>query len=303
MAKLNPEHLQTFAVVAETGNLTRAGLLLDLGQSAISSQMKHLQAAMGAPLYRRSGHGVTLTPAGEALLPYARELARQVNLAQELAEHRQSATPLHVRIGLCLTLGEVLPPLILQACARRLPDVQVDVIVAATPDLAHAVEQGELMLAFAGGIPEPSPSAPHALHVRHVATDRLVWVPPHGVTPREFTLWEAAQHPWLWASSRSTVKTTVETAAQQHGIELPVSRSLGSYVAVRNGVLGGLGGAFFPQHHLLPGAHGDDLRGYTLMDVDLRLPYQSLTAAHQPDAVLQVKQATLSVLDETLRDP
>ncbi len=294
---LNPEHLRTFAVVSETGSLTRAGLLLDLGQSAISTQLKHLQEQMGEPLYRRAGHGVTLTPAGEALLPCAREIARQVQLAQQVMDHRQQAMPVPVRLGLCLTLGEVLPPMILAACAARCPDVLVDVVVAPTHDLARAVEARDLTLAFAGGTGAPS----QTLQVRHVATDRLVWVPPQDHGGMEATLREAVGVPWLWATPQSTVRSVVESAARQLGLELPAGRTLGSYEAVRRGVRGGLGGAILPHHHLQRSPQEGGLVGVTLTDVDLRLPYQAFSAALPlPPSALRVKQIALDVLDETL---
>ena len=46
---LNPNHLLTFAVVAEQQSITRAARVLHIGQPAVSGQLKLLQEAVGEP--------------------------------------------------------------------------------------------------------------------------------------------------------------------------------------------------------------------------------------------------------------
>ncbi|WP_129559396.1 LysR family transcriptional regulator, partial [Bordetella pertussis] len=74
---MTPEQLLTFASVADAGNISRAAELLHLSQPAVSGQLRMLQDWFGEPLYRRSGHGIVLTAAGERLAEHARQL-RQV---------------------------------------------------------------------------------------------------------------------------------------------------------------------------------------------------------------------------------
>lgn len=66
--------LRSFAAVAELGGVTRAATLLHLTQSAVSMQIKRLEAALGRALFDRTGRGVVLTANGEQLLGYARKL-------------------------------------------------------------------------------------------------------------------------------------------------------------------------------------------------------------------------------------
>src|SRR5215510_6973629 len=59
--------LRVFAVVAETVSVTEAAKRLYLTQPAVSAALRRLQAAVGAPLFARSGRGLVLTSRGARL--------------------------------------------------------------------------------------------------------------------------------------------------------------------------------------------------------------------------------------------
>ena len=85
---MTPDHLLTFAAVADAGNISRAALALHLSQPAVSGQLRALQESFGEPLYRRSGHGIALTAAGERLAAHARQLRQAFQQAQ-IQAHQQ----------------------------------------------------------------------------------------------------------------------------------------------------------------------------------------------------------------------
>src|SRR5688572_2747172 len=66
--------LHTFRVVCETGRISLAARVMHLSQPAVSQQVQKLEDACGQSLLFRSARGVTVTPAGETLLGYARRL-------------------------------------------------------------------------------------------------------------------------------------------------------------------------------------------------------------------------------------
>lgn len=73
--------IPSFVAVADAGNVTRAAAELSLSQPALSAQLRRLERQLGAELFARSAAGVTLTPAGEAFLPRAREIVTLTRLA------------------------------------------------------------------------------------------------------------------------------------------------------------------------------------------------------------------------------
>ena len=77
--------LRIFATVARLGNFTRAAELLYLTQPTVSQQLATLEAQIGAPLIERLPRRQRLTPAGEALLPYAEQILALADAAAEAA--------------------------------------------------------------------------------------------------------------------------------------------------------------------------------------------------------------------------
>src|SRR5690625_8043437 len=81
---LKPEHLLSFARVAETGSISAAAESLHRSQPALSMQLRQLTEAIGEPLYRRHRGGVHLTETGLALLPHAQALERAYAGARQI---------------------------------------------------------------------------------------------------------------------------------------------------------------------------------------------------------------------------
>ena len=70
---LDPDLLQTFVAIADTGSFTDAGRRVHRTQSAVSMQIKRLEEMLGRPLFQRDGRTVSLTHDGETLLGLARQ--------------------------------------------------------------------------------------------------------------------------------------------------------------------------------------------------------------------------------------
>lgn len=76
MGTLNLHHLRLFRAVAHDGTLTGAARRLNLSASALSSQLKALEAALGQDLFARRGRGLVLTEAGRIALDHADAIFR-----------------------------------------------------------------------------------------------------------------------------------------------------------------------------------------------------------------------------------
>ena len=64
--------LRYFVTVAQEGQVTRAAAKLHIAQPALSQAISQMEVELGIKLFERHARGVTLTPAGERLLPKAR---------------------------------------------------------------------------------------------------------------------------------------------------------------------------------------------------------------------------------------
>jgi len=76
MNDLDPAWLRSFAAIARAGSVTRAAQQVHRTQSAVSTHLQHLEAAVGARLVERSTRALALTAQGLAFLPHAQALLR-----------------------------------------------------------------------------------------------------------------------------------------------------------------------------------------------------------------------------------
>lgn len=104
MPELNYHHLRYFQAVAAEGNLTRAANILNVSQSAVSTQIGLLEDRLGQKLFERRGRALHLTEAGRIALDYANSIfASGDELVATLQASSQQRQPL--RVGSLATLS------------------------------------------------------------------------------------------------------------------------------------------------------------------------------------------------------
>ncbi|MEM7775584.1 MAG: LysR family transcriptional regulator [Pseudomonadota bacterium] len=105
--------LRCFIAVAEHLHFRKAAEAMNLTQPALSQQIRELEAEIEATLFDRDRRSVTLTPAGERLLPAAREAVRVIDEAVADIDRLGTASDMLVRFGYLeyLNLPFLLPAL------------------------------------------------------------------------------------------------------------------------------------------------------------------------------------------------
>ena len=122
-AILDPDLLRAFVAVAEHRSFTRAATALHRTQSAASTQIKRLEDRLGAPLFHRTTSHVELTPAGERLLGYARQmLALNDEAVGRVRLHTVEGV---VRLGVMDDYGSIVIPPILARFASGHPQIEI----------------------------------------------------------------------------------------------------------------------------------------------------------------------------------
>lgn len=123
MSQLNLHHLRLFRAVASDGTLTGAARRLNLSQSALSTQLKALEASLGHDLFERRGRGLVLTEAGRIALDHAEAIFRTADdLTATLRETGRARRAL--RVGALATLSRNFQMQFLGPLIGR-PDVEV----------------------------------------------------------------------------------------------------------------------------------------------------------------------------------
>lgn len=139
-------NLKTFLMVAALQNFTQSSRELGYSQSNVSAQIQQLEREIGAPLFNRIGHSVSLTQYGEEMLPYARRI---VEMAGEMENFLKSEKALGgtVRIGMVESLFSLLPEDIFIQYHERFPYVKLELTVDATEVLKKQLQLGTLDIA------------------------------------------------------------------------------------------------------------------------------------------------------------
>jgi LysR family transcriptional regulator for metE and metH len=140
---LELRHLRSLLAIAETGRINAAAEAVHLTPSALSHQLRALEAHYGVPLLLRDARGLRFTPAGERLLALARQM-REAQQAAELDLQRiQGDTRGSLRLVLeCHTCFEWLMP-VMDAFRQRWPDVEVDLVSGFHSDPEALLSKGK----------------------------------------------------------------------------------------------------------------------------------------------------------------
>jgi DNA-binding transcriptional LysR family regulator len=175
------QQLQYFVAVAETRHFTRAADLVHVAQPSLSQQIKALERELGADLFLRARGNITLTDAGEALLPLARRILADADTARhevlELVQLRSG----RIRLGATPSLCTGLLPDVLRAFHDRYPGIRLLIEEGGSHDLVRELARGALDLALVV-LPLPTPS-PALTTVELLREDLVVVSSPEAPAP------------------------------------------------------------------------------------------------------------------------
>lgn len=133
--------LRSFLTVAETGGVTRAAVLLNLTQSAVSMQIRRLEDSLGLDLFSRAARRLVITPEGEQLLAYARRL---IELNDEaMARLTGDAYEGEIRLGVPHDVVYPQIPAVLKRFAALYPRLRVSLVSSFTIELKERFARGE----------------------------------------------------------------------------------------------------------------------------------------------------------------
>lgn len=166
-------HLRLVWTVAEERSLTRASERLRLTPSALSHQLRALEAVVNGPIFHREGRRMRLTPAGEVLLDAATRVLGIVADAEDRLTKLQQGRAGTVRLSTHCYTGYHWLPAVIRAFRTEHPEADVRVVGDATHRALEALYAHEIDIAIT---PE-HPERPEML-VRPVLRDEVKLILP-----------------------------------------------------------------------------------------------------------------------------
>lgn len=178
---LEIRHLRLVAGIADAGSMTRAADRLNLTQSALSHQLRDIEARVGTPFFARIGRRMVLTEAGRRVLETARRVLGDLERTEE--DLRRLARDGGGAIRMCTQcytgyhwLGALLP-----SYRRKHPGVTINIAADATDRPVDALLDGRIDLAIL-----IDPARDKRLRLRPLFIDEMVAIvgPGHGLSKR-----------------------------------------------------------------------------------------------------------------------
>lgn len=153
---LELKHLRTLSALHQTGSLVAAASKLHLTQSAVSHQLKALEAYLGIPLVLRSTRPVSFTPAGERLLALTEQVLPAVQAAErDLARLKEGRAGRLYLVVECHSCVEWLLPT-MDAYREVWPEVEMDLTLGYSFDPLPALVRAEVDVVITS---DPKPTA------------------------------------------------------------------------------------------------------------------------------------------------
>jgi DNA-binding transcriptional LysR family regulator len=147
-------HLRTLDAIARHGSFTRAAEELHLAQSALSQQVRRLEAELGVDLLRRTSRSVTVTEAGQVVLDYARRVLSEVDGLQAELEELSGVLRGKVAIGAIWPTGSFDLPGLLGTYHASHPGVDIHLVEHTADHLLDLLRRDDLDCVFASVDPD-----------------------------------------------------------------------------------------------------------------------------------------------------
>lgn len=240
--------LRYFLAVAETRHFTHAAGSMGVSQPTLSKQIHTLERSLGTRLFHRARGEVTLTAAGEVLLPLARRILADADTArQEIGELLGLRTG-RLRVGATPSLCTSLAAQALQLFHTIHPGIQLHVHESGSQDLVRALARGDLDLAL---IILPERGVEPTLATQPLLRESLVVASAAPLHRTALAITDLRDYPLVMFRAGYDVREVTVQACTQAGFNPTFAVEGGEMDAVLGFVEAGLGVALVPAMALV----------------------------------------------------
>jgi DNA-binding transcriptional LysR family regulator len=246
---LDVRRLVLLAKVLDTGSMTAAAEAMHYSPSAVSQQLRRLEAEVGQPLLQRRARGVTPTEAGAALAEHARRVARQLAAAEADVEQIAGLRRGRLDIGTFPTIGSSLLPLAVSRYRNLYPGIRLNVFSSRLEELVEMLYSGDIGLSLLWDYAWNRIS-PSAFVITHLFDDptALVVAADHRVARRRHVkMSELADEDWIVRAHDHPVGEILDRACHAAGYAPRIAFHANDYQEAQAMVSVGIGIALAPR--------------------------------------------------------
>jgi DNA-binding transcriptional LysR family regulator len=234
--------LKVFCAVAETKSFSKTSEIIHLTQPAVSLQIQALEEIYETKLFDRSSSTVALTPAGEVLYKYAKEILALYATAEKVIGKLTGIVKGSITIGACSNIGNYLLPSVITDFRKTHLKTKIHLLVSNTKRVVELLNSGNIDI----GIVEGDVVRQKMVVKKLISDELLVIVSPNHpwAKKKEISISDLAKEPFIFREAGSGTRQMMEKFLARHGItpqDMKVSIVLGSTEAIKDAVENGLG--------------------------------------------------------------
>lgn len=245
------KQIEYFVRVAELGSFTRASVVLDIAQPALSRQVRLLEVELRQNLLVRNGRGATPTEAGKLLLEHGRGILHQVERAREELGRVRGALAGRVAIGLPPSIAKVLTVPLTRAFRVKMPDAALAISEGLSVAMRESLTTGLLDIALLYNTP-PAPG----IEITALLEEDLFLVQRCGGaqpgaeadTSTPLPLGDLPRYPLVIPTRPNSIRMLVESELATRGKRPQISLEIDGVAAILDLVADGAGCAVLPMN-------------------------------------------------------
>lgn len=241
------QQLMYFVAVADVRSFTRAADQVGVAQPTLSRALRALEDELGAPLLNRGG-AVTLTPAGDAVLPLARRMLADADMVHTTVAEMVGLRSGRVRVGATPSLCIGVLADVLRVFHSRHPEIAVELAEDGSQPLVSSLVRNELDVAL---VIVPPDGVDPALHSAPLLRERLSVASPRARRPLtgrgSVTVAELARHDLVMVRKGYDLREVTLRAYAVAGVAPRIAVEGGQMDAVLRMVEAGTGVAVVPD--------------------------------------------------------
>ena len=237
--------LHYFVAVAETGGFSKAAQRCNVAQPSLSQQVMKLERSLNQQLFDRLGRTVTLTEAGQLLLPRARSILAEVQSIERSLDQEIEEGYGHLAVGFIPTIAPFLLPTVIKRFAEAQPHAELSVYEDFTEVLVNDLVEGRLDVGIMS-----LPIDNKLITTEEICTERLLVVSPrhHDLIKRaSLKTKELEEFPFIALNEVHCLGEQVQTFCYQQEVRRNIVCYTSQLSTVHRCVALGLGISLVPQ--------------------------------------------------------
>jgi LysR family nitrogen assimilation transcriptional regulator len=253
------KQLEYFVCVAENQSFSRAAMVLNIAQSALSRQVRSLEVELRETLLLRTGRGVKLTDAGQRLLEHANTILHHVSVARDQMGAMRDEPVGRITIGLPPSMSRQLTRGLVDGFVKQMPKAHLAIVEGLSTHMAEWLMIGRVDLAL---LHNPDPQL--GLDLVPLLSEPLCLVSrradvPHDEATADIPLADLEEVRLILPQRGHMIRKVLESQAMLAGLNLFIAWEVSSVPAIVELVCEGYGHAVLPLSAVAASGRGAEL--------------------------------------------